>query len=65
VLGAAWTNVHVLFLLSAIGRAAAACVATRIDEPAAREVSELARAVLGTLARRPAPGPCSAKPQEV
>ena len=65
LLGSAWANVHVLFLLSAIGRAAAACIAMRIDEPAARKVTELARAVLDTVARRPAPIQRSATPQEV
>lgn len=52
VLGASWLNVHVLFLLSALGRAAAARLALRIDEPAARGVPELARAMVGMLARR-------------
>jgi len=42
----------VLFLLSAIGRAGAAVLAVRIDEPAARGVPELARALLSILARR-------------
>jgi hypothetical protein len=65
VLGSWWVNIHVLFLLSALGRAVAACIALRIDEPAARPVRELARAVLGTPLRRPAPLPRSAAPQEV
>jgi MFS family permease len=50
--GSSWLNVHVLFLLSALGRAGAAWLALRIDEPAARGVRELARAMLGMLARR-------------
>ena len=65
VLGSAWLNVHVLFLLSAIGRAAAACIALRIDEPTARAVSELVRAVLGMPARRSVPLSRRATPQEV
>jgi MFS family permease len=52
VLGSPWLNVHVLFLLSALGRAGAAWLALRIDEPAARGVPELMRALLGMLARR-------------
>jgi hypothetical protein len=49
--GSSWLNVHVLFLLSALGRAGAAWLALRIDEPAARSVRELARAMVGMLAR--------------
>jgi hypothetical protein len=49
--GSAWLNVHVLFLLSALGRASAAWLALRIDEPAARGVPDLMRALLGRLAR--------------
>jgi MFS family permease len=49
--GAAWLNVHVLFLLSALGRAGAAWLAVSIDEPAARSVAELARTVVGMVAR--------------
>jgi MFS family permease len=49
--GAVWLNVHVLFLLSALGRAGAAWLALSIDEPAARSVRELARTVLGMVAR--------------
>ena len=52
VLGSTWLNVHVLFLLSALGRAAAARLALQIDEPAARSVRELGRAVIAMLARR-------------
>src|SRR6267143_925266 len=51
-LGSSWSEMHVLFLLSAIGRAGAAVLAVRIDEPAARGVPELARALLSILARR-------------
>ena len=49
--GSSWLNVHVLFLLSALGRCGAAWLALRIDEPAARTVRELAGAMLGMLAR--------------
>jgi MFS family permease len=52
VLGSRWLNVHVLFLLSAVGRAGAAWLALRIDEPAARGAPAMLRAVLGMLARR-------------
>jgi MFS family permease len=52
VLGAPWLNMHVLFLLSALGRAGAAWLALRIEEPAARGVPELLRALLGMVARR-------------
>jgi MFS family permease len=52
VLGSAWLDVHVLFLLSALGRAGAAHLATRIDEPAARNVHDLGRALVGMLERR-------------
>jgi MFS family permease len=51
LLGSAWLNVHVLFLLSALGRASAAWLALGIEEPAARGVPELVRALLGRLAR--------------
>ena len=50
--GSAWLNVHVLFLLSALGRAGAARLALPIDEPAARSVRELCRALVVMLARR-------------
>jgi len=52
VLGSRWLDVHVLFLLSALGRAGAARLATRIDEPAARSVHELGGAVIGMLESR-------------
>ena len=52
ILGPAWRDVHVLFLLSAVGRAAAAYLAQWIDEPAARSVRELGRALVTMLARR-------------
>ena len=46
LLGSSWSNIHVLFLLSALGRAGAAVLALRIDEPAARGVSELVRVIV-------------------
>jgi MFS family permease len=52
VLGSAWLNVHVLFLLSALGRASAARLALQIEEPAARSVRELGHALVAMLARR-------------
>ena len=52
VLGSAWLDVHVLFLLSALGRAGAARLALQIDEPAARGVRELGRALVAMLAQR-------------
>jgi hypothetical protein len=52
VLGSEWREVHVLFLLSAFGRAAAARLAPRIDEPAARSVRDLGRAVAAMVAHR-------------
>jgi MFS family permease len=52
VLGSTWLNVHVLFLLSAIGRGGAAWLALRLPEPAARSVPELMRALVGMVARR-------------
>lgn len=52
VLGSTWLNVHVLFLLSALGRGGAGWLSLRIDEPAARSVPELMRALAGMLARR-------------
>jgi len=51
-IGSSWSEIHVLFLLSAIGRAAAASLALRIEEPAARSVAELTRVVREMLARR-------------
>jgi len=51
VLGSSWSDMHVLFLLSAIARAGAAVLALRIDEPTARSVPELTRALMG-IARR-------------
>jgi MFS family permease len=44
LLGPGWMEVHVLFLLSALGRAAAATLGLRIHEPAARGVLDMARA---------------------
>jgi MFS family permease len=52
--GSSWSEMHVLFLLSAVGRAAAGVLALRIDEPAARSVPELTRALTGMVARRSA-----------
>ena len=52
VFGSAWLNVHVLFLLSALGRAVAGRLALRIDEPAARSVRDLGHALVTMLARR-------------
>jgi len=61
--GSAWSEIHVLFLLSALGRAGAAFLAVRIAEPAARGVPDLARALLGAPARRTAkPSPASLSP---
>jgi MFS family permease len=60
--GSSWSEMHVLFLLSALGRGAAAMVATRIDEPAARSVAELTRAALGMVGRRATPSPASLSP---
>lgn len=51
-LGGPWLNVHVLFLLSALGRGGAAWLAVRIEEPAARGVAELLRALARMLGRR-------------
>jgi MFS family permease len=52
ILGTPWLDVHVLFLLSAVGRLGAAWLALRIEEPAARGVPELIRALRAMLARR-------------
>ena len=52
VLGSTWLDVHVLFALSALGRAGAARLATRIDEPAARSVHDLGGALVGMIERR-------------
>ena len=61
--GSTWSEIHVLFLLSALGRAGAAFLALRIAEPAARGVPDLARALLGTPVRRAAkPSPASLSP---
>jgi MFS family permease len=51
VLGTPWLDVHVLFVLSALGRAAAARLAMRIAEPSARGVPELLHALNGMVAR--------------
>jgi len=60
--GSSWSEMHVLFLLSAIGRGAAAVLAVRIDEPAARTVAELTRAAIGMVGRRATPSPASLSP---
>jgi MFS family permease len=61
--GSTWNEIHVLFLLSTVGRAGTAFFAARIAEPAARGVPDLARALLGTPARRTAkPSPASLSP---
>ena len=62
VLGFTWVDIHVLFVLSSIARAAAAGLALRIDEPAARSVPELVRALVATVPRMssaPRPGPAA------
>jgi MFS transporter len=44
--GEAWTNLHVLFLLSAVGRLASATLSLRLHDPGARgDVRELIRAL--------------------
>jgi hypothetical protein len=45
LLSPSWREVHVLFLLSALGRAAAGALALKIHEPAARGVLDVARAL--------------------
>ena len=61
--GSTWNEIHVLFLLSALGRAGAAFLALRIAEPAARGVPDLARAIFGAPAERAAkPSPASLSP---
>ena len=44
-LGGTWNNIHVLFLLSALGRLVAAIAALRIEERNARGVRDLLRTV--------------------
>jgi len=61
--GSTWSEIHVLFLLSALGRAGAAFLALRIAEPAARGIPDLARALFGAPTRRTAkPSPASLSP---
>ena len=50
--GSTWREMHVLFLCSAVGRGGTAMLALRIEEPAARSVRQLARALMSGLARR-------------
>ncbi|MBI2218898.1 MAG: MFS transporter [Candidatus Rokubacteria bacterium] len=51
VLGASWTPVHLLFLMSALARASAAGLALRIDERRARTVPDLVREIAIALPR--------------
>jgi hypothetical protein len=52
----AWSNLHVLFLLSAVGRLAAAGLSLRLHDPGARgDVRELVRALTDRTGLRPAP----------
>jgi hypothetical protein len=55
--GEPWTNLHVLFLLSAVGRLASAGLSLRLHDPGARgDVRELVRALIertGLAAVRP------------
>lgn len=46
LLGEPWTNLHVLFLLSALGRLVASIPALRIQEPGAHDVREVVRTLL-------------------
>jgi len=61
--GSSWTAIHVLLLISALARAAAASLALRIQESDARGVPELLRTLAGdlpkavVLKRLPAPKP--------
>jgi hypothetical protein len=65
-LGSGWSEIHLLFLLSAVGRAGAATLALRIEEPGARSVPELMRVTLDMLTRRRAWWPRIARaPSEV
>ena len=48
VLGETWTNLHVLFLLSALARVVAAIPALRIQEPGARAVPDFVRTVFSS-----------------
>jgi MFS family permease len=49
--GLSWTAIHVLLLISALGRTAAALLAVRIQEGNARSVPELLRTLVGDLPR--------------
>lgn len=60
VLGQPWTSLHLLFLLSSVGRALAAVLAWRIAERDARPAREVLSAFPGEVARSlggPIPGP--------
>lgn len=59
--GHAWCNLHVLFLLSALARGAAALLALRILEPRAEPVRSLG-ALVTLLRPRPLPAPALAEP---
>jgi len=66
LLGLSWTAIHVLLLISALARAAAALLAVRIHEHNARGVPELLRTLAGDLPsavavkRLPVPKPWAA-----
>ena len=51
VFGSSWSDAHVLFLLSALGRAAAGGLALRIEEPESRSVPDLVRTLVTTIGR--------------
>ena len=51
VFGFSWTAIHVLLLISALGRASAALLAVRIQKGNARGVPELLRTIAGDLPR--------------
>jgi MFS family permease len=51
LLGLSWTAIHVLLLMSALARAAAALLTLRIHEPDARGVPELLRTLASDLPR--------------
>ena len=69
--GFSWTAIHVLLLISALSRAAAALLAVRIQERDARGVPELLRTLAGdlpktmTVKRLPVPKPWAVFPPTV